>query len=196
VTDRTTLDTYDAHAARYAELSTPMHDGALRELMAEAARLAGPGADALEVGSGPGHEAVELERLGLRVQRTDGSAAFVAMLRAQGHEADLLDVRSDDLRPTTGGRYGVLLAHAVLLHLDRAELRDALARARDAAGVLVITVKEGDGEGWSRAKLDAPRWFTYWREEPLREVLSATGWRVRRLDHVTAREPWLFVLAD
>jgi hypothetical protein len=28
-------------------------------------------------------------------------------------------------------------------------------------GVLVLTLKEGDGEAWSDAKLGMPRWFVY-----------------------------------
>jgi len=88
---------------------------------------------------------------------------------------------------------------AVLFHLDRPELGDLLTRARRAVGdddgILGFTVKEGDGDAWTTAKL-GPRHFTYWREPALRDALSSAGWNVHRLDHVTGRhEPWLYVLA-
>jgi hypothetical protein len=87
----------------------------------------------------------------------------------------------------------------VLLHLDRADLAALLRRARAAVrdgGVLAFTVKEGDGEGWSSAKLPLPRHFTYWREPELRGVVEAAGWRVEACDHVPGRaDPWLYVLA-
>jgi 2-polyprenyl-3-methyl-5-hydroxy-6-metoxy-1,4-benzoquinol methylase len=194
MTDDTTLATYDARAEAYTAASTPGPHGPLHEFLTEAVAISAGrhGRAALEVGAGPGHDALLLESLGMRVRRTDGSASFVDTLRAQGHDADVLDVRRDPL----GGPYDVMLAKAVLLHLDRTELAEVLQRAREAATVLVMTLKEGDGEGWSTARLDAPRWFTYWREEPLRSLLESTGWNVARLEHVDGREPWLFVLAS
>jgi len=126
---------------------------------------------------------------------TDATAAFVEMLRSAGHEARLLDVRFGDL----GGPWQGALAQAVLLHLDRAQFTDALDRVREAVvdgGVLAFTVKEGDGDGWSEAKLELPRHFTYWRERPLRDALAQSRWGVQSVDHVVGRaEPWLYVMA-
>lgn len=119
------------------------------------ARLVGAGT-VLEFGSGPGWDASYLESRGPRVVRTDGAPAFVAMLRAAGHSARLLDVRVDDF----GGPYDAVLADAVLLHLTREEFVDVLRRARRAVrsgGLLALTLKEGDGEAWTQAKLGLPR---------------------------------------
>ncbi len=149
----------------------------------------------LEVGSGPGLDATYLRRRGVDVWPTDATPAFVEMLRSAGHEARLLDVRFGDL----GGPWQGALAQAVLLHLDRAQFTDALDRVREAVvdgGVLAFTVKEGDGDGWSEAKLDLPRHFTYWRERPLRDALAQSRWDVQSVDHVVGRaEPWLYVMA-
>jgi hypothetical protein len=149
----------------------------------------------LEIGSGPGWDADHLEFRGLRVVRTDAVSAFVERLRAAGHDARLLDVRTGEL----GGPYQAVLANAVLPHLDRDQFEDVLRRARCAVvvgGALGFTVKEGDGAGWSDHKLGLPRHFTYWREPALRAVLRRTGWRVDYLDHVAVRDNcWLRVLA-
>ena len=106
----------------------------------------------------------------------------------------MLDVRIDEL----GGPYDALLANAVLLHLSRSDLARALLACRSATkpdGVFALTVKEGDGEAWSDAKLDRPRWFVYWRDEPLRRALEDAGWSVLQFEHVQGRlEPWLHVL--
>ncbi len=153
-----------------------------------------PGGRVLELGSGPGTDADELERRGLVVDRTDATPAFVQRLRDRGHEARLLDVRDGDL----GGPVDAVLADAVLLHLGRDELARALAACHDAVrpgGLLAFTLKEGDGEAWSDAKLSAPRWFVYWRPRPLRDALERTGWTVVRLEQVTGSgEPWLAAL--
>jgi SAM-dependent methyltransferase len=153
-----------------------------------------PGGEVLELGSGPGREAQYLEARGLRVHRTDATPAFVERLRQAGHQARILDVRRDDL----GGPFDDVLANAVLLHLDRDDLGVALRACHDATrpdGALALTLKEGDGEAWSDAKLGMPRWFVYWREGPLRQALTDAEWTVVRLDHVQGRlEPWLHAL--
>jgi len=188
VTDPT-LQTYETAAERYRE-QTRQAGPDLLDFLDRLAALAGPGAHVLEIGSGPGNDAVLLEARGLRVTRTDATTAFVAMMQADGFEAAVLDVRTDDL----GGPYDAVLADAVLLHLTRDEFALALRKARAAAGLLAFTLKEGDGDAWTTAKLDLPRHFTYWREEPLREVLTSTGWWPVAIERVQGREPWLYVL--
>jgi predicted TPR repeat methyltransferase len=116
------------------------------------------------------------------------------MLREQGHEAELLDIARDDL----GQTLDVIYANAVFLHLTPEQLDDLLRRAGRAVrarGLLAFTVKEGDGEAWSDQKLGAPRYFRYWREPQLRELLERTGWEPESLKHAEGRlEPWLQVI--
>jgi SAM-dependent methyltransferase len=157
--------------------------------------LLAPGATVLELGSGPGTDADRLEARGLRVLRSDATPAFAERLRGLGHEVLGLDVRRD---PLPSGIDGVF-ANAVLLHLTRQELREALIRIRHAlrpGGALACSVKEGDGEEWHDRKLGLPRRFTYWREGPLRAALEAAGFAVRSVEHVHgAADDWLHVLA-
>jgi cyclopropane fatty-acyl-phospholipid synthase-like methyltransferase len=188
-----TLATYEAAADRYREQSQPPM-AAFAAYLDRLASLVGTG-QVLELGSGPGRDAAYLERHGVHVNRTDATAAFVEMMRADGYSARLLDVRTDDL----GGPYDWVVAFAMLLHLTRAEFADFLLRARVAVvsgGVLAFTVKEGDGEAWTDAKLDLPRHFTYWREPAVRAELAQAGWTVVSIDHVSGRtEEWLNVIA-
>ncbi|MCC6497369.1 MAG: methyltransferase domain-containing protein [Propionibacteriaceae bacterium] len=188
-----TLRAYEEAAQRYAD-QTPGPGPAYCAFLDRFADTVGRGR-VLEIGSGTGKDATYLEGRGLNVSRTDAALAFVEMMRAAGHEARVLDIRTADL----GGPWDAVLAQAVLLHLDRAQFADALQRIREAVvdgGVFGFTLKEGDGDAWSEAKLDLPRHFTYWRESALRPVLAQTRWDVISLDHVAGRlEPWLFVLA-
>lgn len=188
-----TLAAYEAKVDAYLDGSPQAVNADVAVLLDELVARA-PGRTVLEVGTGPGREADYLEARGMAVDRTDAAVAFVDRLVAAGHDARLLDVRTGDL----GGPYDAVLANAVLHHLSRAALAAALLRIRDAArpqGVLALTVKEGDGEAWSSAKLGTPRWFVYWREPNLREVLERAGWSVLRLDHVRGRNnDWLYAL--
>ncbi len=188
-----TLASYETAVDRYLEHSAPPGPEMVRHLD-RFSDLVGSGR-VLELGSGPGWDALHLEARGVRVTRSDATQAFLTRLRTAGHDALHLDVRTDNL----GGPWDGLLADAVLLHLSRPQLEQLLGRARNAVregGVLGITLKEGDGSAWTTDKLDQPRHFTYWREPALREVLTQTGWTVRHLHHVAGRyEPWLYVCA-
>jgi 2-polyprenyl-3-methyl-5-hydroxy-6-metoxy-1,4-benzoquinol methylase len=185
-----TLRTYEQAARLYRE-RTARGDAEPDDLVVLVAEHAEPGATVLEIGSGPGVDADRLEALGFAVRRTDATQAFVDLQRADGHEVDVLDVRTDDL----GGPYDVVFAHAVLLHIDRGELPEVLARLRTAVrpgGLLAITLKEGDGEEWSSHKVELPRHFTYWRLEPLGAALVGVGWEPVVLERTSATYgPWL-----
>lgn len=191
VTDDETLRTYEAAARLYRDLAAPAPLPELVALLDAACALLPPGASALELGTGPGRDTPLLEQRGVAVRRTDGAQSFVDLLRADGHTAELLDVRTDVL----GGPHDLVVAIAVLLHLDRDELADLLRRLVPVAPVLAFTVKEGDGQAWTTDRLELPRRFTYWREGALTELLQQTGWDVRQVMRATAREPWLLVLA-
>jgi len=122
-----TIAAYQADAEAYASGTTAVPDSVPADLD-EFARRVGPGGRVVEIGSGSGRDAGELEARGLVVRRTDVTPAFVALMRAAGHDADVLDPLTDDL----GGPYDGVWANAVLLHLSREELPVVLARLRAA----------------------------------------------------------------
>jgi len=190
--DDATLAAYQSRAREYLR-RTPWPFPELIAFLDRFACLACPG-PVLEIGSGPGRDADYLETRGVRVIRTDATPAFVNLLREAGHDARLLDVRTDPL----GGPYRGIMANAVLLHLSRDQFDDLLRRARAAIapdGVLAFTLKQGDGDGWSDRKLGLPRHFTYWREPAVRAALHRAGWPGASVDHVTSGEDWLHVIA-
>ena len=195
-----TVRAYDLDAAAYAANGATMPDSVRRDLEAFAEHL-GAGARVLEIGSGGGRDARLMEELGLRVRRTDITPGFVSLLREQGHDADVLDPLTDDLG-SPDGPYDAVWANACLLHVDRADLPTVLTRlaAVSRPGALLrISVKEGDGEGWStHGSIGNPRHFTYWRGEALREVVGFAGWHdveIQRQAGMKNDESWLEVSA-
>jgi SAM-dependent methyltransferase len=189
-----TLRTYQDFPDRYLE-RTQTQPSALVEVLISVAQ---PGWTVLELGSGPGTDADALESAELRVDRTDATPAFVERLRDCGRSARVLNALADDL----GGPYDAVFANAVLLHFTAEELRSVLISAQHAVrpgGLLAATLKEGDGHEWSMRKMDAPRYFTYWRTGPLRTLLEETGWTPIRITSTPAtatREAWITVLAS
>ena len=188
-----TLAAYERGARQYAE-RTPQDPSPLVDHLVA---LVPRGAHVLELGSATGRDAAALESVGLVVDRSDGATSFVEELRAADHPARVLDVRADDF----GGPYDAIFANAVLLHVPRVDLPMVLATALRACrpgGVLVASFKKGTGAGWSDAKLDDPRHFTYWDEEGLREALHTAGWRHERVFESTrarSAERWITAIA-
>ncbi len=199
---RATVESYNASAAAYRDGTVAMPDSVAAELEHFVAAL-GSGGRVLEIGSGPGRDARALERAGVEVRRTDISPGFVDLLRAEGFAADVVDPLdgdlTDPLRP--GTPYDGVWASACLLHVDRGDLPLVLGRLAEvtrARGRLHLSLKEGEGQAWSvHGQVAGPRRFTYWLEEPLREVLAAAGWQVDSVGRSPGRdgERWLEVRA-
>jgi SAM-dependent methyltransferase len=197
-----TVRAYDAHAEDYGANTVDLPAG-MRSAIERFVGLVRPGARVLEIGSGSGRDARALEEQGVSVRRTDITPAFVHLLRESGHEADVVDPLVDDLSDPAapGTPYAGVWADASLLHVEREDLPRVLSRLADATapgGTLFVSVKEGDGEDWSvHGNVTAPRFFTYWREEPLRSALTGAGWRVADVERGQGSqgEGWLLMFA-
>ena len=204
--DGVTVGSYDAYADDYATGTSAMPDVVAGNI-ARFVGAVGSGGRVLEIGSGPGRDALALEQIGLSVRRTDISAGFVRHLRSAGYVADQLDPLSDELTDPLrdGAPYDGVWANASLLHVRRASLPVVLRRLAAVTrqgGSFHATLKEGDGETWSvHGHVGAPRFFTFWREDDLRALLLEAGWRVdevRRGESTPVDRPsesWLAVFA-
>jgi SAM-dependent methyltransferase len=192
-----TISAYDQHAQRYIDRTAREVAGASKDWLDRA--LAGVACDAriLELGSASGRDAAYLQGLGYRVRCTDATPAFVAALRSRGIAASALNAITDDLPDGLD----VVLANAVLLHFTRPEfaaVADKVRRALRPGGRFACTLKLGDGQEWSSDKLDAPRFFCYWREQRLRDALGAAGFTdidIREAPGRAGDKDWLHVLA-
>jgi SAM-dependent methyltransferase len=203
-TDRDTVQSYDATAAEYAAEAAALPEWVATEIDAFVTQLRGSGR-VLEIGSGGGRDALELEKQGISVRRTDVSEGFVELLCESGFDADLLDPLTDDLadpqRP--GVPYDGIWACACLIHVAREDFSTVLGRLAGATrtgGPLHASVREGDGDhlsthgsaGEARNYLEA-----YWREPALRSAVGNAGWIVSDVRRYDGRpgDRWLSVRA-
>lgn len=98
----TTLSSYEVGVDAYLRASVPTPSAAYAKFRRDVLRVIPTGARMLELGSRPGRDAVFFEANRVEVHRTDGTPAFVERLRAAGHQAQVLDVTSDEFQaPTT-----------------------------------------------------------------------------------------------
>jgi SAM-dependent methyltransferase len=201
-TDRGTVQSYDSVAAEYAAEAAAMPEWVATEIDAFVTELGGSGR-VLEIGSGGGRDALELEKRGISVRRTDISKGFVELLRECGFEADLLDPLTEDLadpqRP--GTPYDGVWACACLIHVTREDFGTVVGRLAEATrtgGRLHASVREGDGEEVSTHG-NARRYVeTHWREPALRSALTGAGWIVNEVRRCIGRpdDRWLSVRAS
>lgn len=203
-TDRDTVRAYDAAAADYAEDAAAMPEWVATEIDAFVTALGGVGR-VLEIGSGGGRDALELERRGISVRRTDVSQGFVDLLREAGFEAELLDPLTDDLadpqRP--GSPYDGIWACACLIHVAREDFSTVACRLAEAVrpgGRLHVSVRDGDGEEVTTRGGPATLRYaeTYWREPALQSALAHAGWAVEDVRRCMGRPDdwWLSVRAS
>ncbi len=169
MTDRETLDVYDARAADYADRfdKDEQIDTQLRHFL----DLLPAGATLLDLGCGPGRTAGIMAKAGHDVTATDASAEMIAhATRRPGVTAR--QETFDDLAESE--LYDGIWANFSLLHATRTDLPRhiaAIAHALKPGGLFHIGMKTG--RNTSRDKLG--RRYTYVTDTELTGLLTGAG---------------------
>jgi SAM-dependent methyltransferase len=159
----------------------------------------------LDVGCGPGKDAVEFVEFGCSVTGIDLVPAFVRMSQesvplATFYQMDILDLQFED------GSFGGVWANAVLLHLMRDDAMSALKeiyRVLRPGGVVYITVKKGAGHSteWDKRLNDARRLFVFYEQKEMEKLLQDVGFVVLTVESLTQNNTikdveWLTIFAQ
>jgi len=190
-----TRQTYDLIASEYARQNSVAAEEVAQRLGELAASVASAGVVA-DIGCGPGRDVMVLRARGLHAAGFDLS---LGQLRA-GYVPGLIqgDMRRLPLR--AGSVHGIW-CWAALVHLPREAVPRALAefaRILRGGGSLVMSIAEGDGEGFEVAApygSDGRRWFTRYREPELTALVAAAGFSIRNMRRHRAYRDWLSVHA-
>lgn len=193
-----TLQSYNEHVEEYIG-GTPRHaTEAWKTWIDGNLKLLDTSAKILEFGSAFGRDADYMESLGYTVQRTDASSSFVSLLQKQGRTARLLNVLTDPLPKGLD----MVFASAVLLHFTRDEARAVIGKVYDSlntSGRFVFSLKIGNGEETTTAKLGAPRYFCYWQAPDIEKVLHDAGFSTVKIvtagDYRSDKPYWLLISA-
>jgi len=179
VIDRDTIEVYERSAVAYGERRRADAAGRASDFAA----LLPPGGVRLDLGCGPGHYLPHLAQGG-PVLAADAAPAMVAEARRRhpGTPGVACDLGALPLRP---GALAGIWASKSLQHLRRTAVPPALAglhRALAVGGVLDLTVFAGDGDERSGGDDDFPgRHFTWWRPQPLTDLLVGAGFDVEEM---------------
>lgn len=173
--NHTTLQAYEKKAHTFVVSKQKHVAGDLKEFIDKA--FVGIPFDAaiIEIGTAAGRDADYIDSLGYSVERTDAAKSFVDRLNKRGFKARMFNILNDNF----DAQYDVVFASAVFLHFTRDEMQNVLRkvyRALNPGGRVSFTVKQGEGECWSDAKLGLPRYFCFWQEQQLKDVLVSCGY--------------------
>jgi SAM-dependent methyltransferase len=172
-----TVAAYDSHGLYWAGRTRAQvveRGSALERFLLDAVGGLGLDARIFEIGSGTGRDAAWLESRGYWVHRSDASAT----LRDELEQRDGKPVLPFDVTMDPLPECDLLIANAVLHHLDGPECFRVLKDARKACRRLAVGVRAGDGtaeDEW-KASLGLPaRYYMLWKPEDLFAALLAAG---------------------
>ncbi|MDR7085392.1 2-polyprenyl-3-methyl-5-hydroxy-6-metoxy-1,4-benzoquinol methylase [Aeromicrobium panaciterrae] len=188
-----TVESYEQIADEYARDTKGGHvlSGGLTRLIETM-----PGAHVLEIGSGPGWDADQLEDAGLTVRRTDITQAFIDFQRSRGKSVDRLDAINDNL----GGPYDAVVTLHVLQHMESDDLGVVLAKVAAAlspSGRFLVSIPLGEDAGWQDGESGNPYYRVLRTEDDFTASLAQAGltpeWTERSNDD--EETGWLCLLA-
>jgi SAM-dependent methyltransferase len=139
------------------------------------ARLGQAGARSLlDLGAGPGRDALYFQQQGLDVTAVDLSPAMVALCRDKGLRAEVMDIAALTF---LAGSFDAVYSFNSLLHLPKAELPAVLrgvARVLSPGGLVYVGLYGGyDHEGvWADDTYEPQRFFAFYSNEALQAAVS------------------------
>lgn len=184
-----TLDFYNKHADLYlhrnqVDYSTSrglrddrVHQDYIRKTLNNLPK----DAKMFEVGSGDGRDAKLINSLGYKIQVSDAVDSFIKILTENGFSPLKFNIVTDSFPDS----YDYILANAVLVHLTKSEVKDAIKKvyaALNQNGIFATSFKQrlGGGEDWKAniTGTSEKRFFSYWDINEARKMLEEAGFKI------------------
>lgn len=133
----------------------------------------------LDLGSGPGRDAVLLNQRGLAVTCLDASQTMAEMSRKIGFDSVVADMESI---PFQDNCFDGVWAYTSLLHVPKSDFFKSvreIKRVLKNQGVFALGMIEGDAEGYRiGSSVDSPRWFSFYKKEEIKNILEDSGFEM------------------
>ena len=141
----------------------------------------------LEIGCGPGGDALFFQKQGLRVLAVDNAPTMVKLTAEKGVPARILDCYNLD---EINERFDAVYTMNCLLHIPKRDLDqvlDLISGRLNENGIMYIGIwGDKNFEGiWEKDRYEPKRFFSFWKTEALLEVLQ----RSFKLEYYRRLEP-------
>lgn len=177
-TDREKIETeefYDVYSTEYTKTRSEnsfILDHLKNEFSLFTEKL--PGKKIMDLGSGPGRDALLLKENGLNPICVDISASMIKLCSERGLEAVQMDIEDLDFENSS---FDGVWAYASLIHIPKKRIYNTLARIREIlkpSGLFFVGMIGGDSETLyqSKDKPDKKRFFALYQDDEFRKVLS------------------------
>ncbi len=197
--DPLTIDTYNKMAGTYDDETVDFWDRFPRDFITRFADLvkeARTNTDStttprlthptiLDIGSGPGRDALLLQDLHLDVTCLDASTAMIERCQAKGLTSILGDFMHLPFDPNT---FDGIWAYTSLLHVKKADIGVALKeihRVLKPDGIFGLGLIEGTEElHRPSSEMQLMRWFSFYTKEEIESLLAAHGFIILHFDTI------------
>ena len=189
--NKDTLQVYEQNIEKYYELTPTEMGNEFGEFWNDQLKDVPKSASILEIGTATGRTAEYIESLGYMVERSDVVDAFIQEHKRQGREIKKIDI----LQMNTQKKYDLIIAEAVVLHLNDQEFQQALVQVHSSLsekGIFLFTCKDGEGEIISSHKMGAPRYFNFWTQQRMNQMVEEGGFETLSSGYFEKANKWLY----
>ena len=199
-----TARAYDQIVDEFVRRNTTINSD-LFEFRQDFMRAVGDGARVVDVGCGPGRDALYFASNGLRPVGVDASGNMARHTRREGVPVVVADMRS---LPVARDSVNGIWSAASLLHvpsIDVPATLDTWHSLLRPAGVLGLSTSLGEGEGWEGCPYDRDgqyepdalrRWFVHHDEHQLLRSIELAGFSIHSSRERVSNRRWLQVIAS
>jgi ubiquinone/menaquinone biosynthesis C-methylase UbiE len=175
--DQQTIDTYNKMAQEYDQETTDFWDRFPRTFIDKFASLAK--GKVLDVGCGPGRDALLLQEKGIDLTCLDASEEMVKICQSKGLNSIVGNF--NDL-PAEDTSFAGVWAYTSLLHIPKSDVINPLKeiqRILKVGGIFGLGLIEGDSEGYKEsAGVNMPRWFSFYKKEEIEQIVISLCFEV------------------
>lgn len=175
--DKKTINAYNSFAQKYDDETTDFWERFPRTFLDKFIELVK--GNILDVGCGPGRDAVILRHKGLSVTCLDASEAMVEYCSGKGFKSILGDFNS---LPFSNCEFDSVWSYTSLLHVKKSEITKPLKeiyRVLKPNGILGLGMIEGNVEEYRESsKVTMPRWFSFYKKEEIEELLKQNNFEI------------------
>ena len=172
-----TIKTYQENFQKYVEKTPPITSGDFKDWLDLFISLLPKMGKIIELGSATGRD---VKSNGFEVLCTDVIPEALENLSKEGFKTSIFDFRDDPKNEWIGSFDGVF-ANAVLLHAPQDIFEKALnnfKRIVKKDGIIAFSLKTGEGEEISVAKIGGPRYFRYHSKEEITKLLFTLNYEI------------------